>query len=70
MTHVFWVIQNKKSGSGSIEHLGKTFFSGAMGHDPVTGHLSKEKQGMVRAFQGKNQIPTQSYVSYDSYLAS
>jgi hypothetical protein len=44
MTHIFQVIRNTKSGSGSIEHLGKTFFLDAMGGDPVTGHLAKENK--------------------------
>jgi hypothetical protein len=43
MTYVFRVIQNTKSGNGSIEHLGKTFLDAA-GGDPVIGHLTKENK--------------------------
>jgi hypothetical protein len=43
-THVFRVIQNTYSGSGSIEHLGKSFFLGATGGDLVAGHLAMENK--------------------------
>jgi hypothetical protein len=49
--HIFRSILNTKSCSGSIEHLGETFFLDTTGGDPVIGHLIKEKQGMVRASQ-------------------
>jgi hypothetical protein len=51
-THIFQVIPNTKSGSGNIEHLGKTFFSSTMGGDPVIDHLTKEKMNGP-GFQGK-----------------
>jgi hypothetical protein len=38
MTHVFRAVWYTKSGGGSIEHVGKTFFLDAVGGDLVTGH--------------------------------
>jgi hypothetical protein len=44
MTHIFLVIRNTESSSGSIEHLGETFFLDAAGGDLVIGHLTKENK--------------------------
>jgi hypothetical protein len=61
MTHIFWAIQNTKSGGGSIEHIGKTTFLDAAGGDPIIGHLTKENKEWLGLHN-----ETQSYGSYDS----
>jgi hypothetical protein len=57
MTHVFRAIQNTKSGSYSIYHIGKTFFLNAVGGDPVTGHLAKEN----KEWSGSSRQKLKSY---------
>jgi hypothetical protein len=41
-TYILWTVRNTKSDYGSIEHLGKTFFLGAIGGGPVIRHLAKK----------------------------
>jgi hypothetical protein len=43
-TYILWMIWNTKSDYGGIEHLGKTFFLGAVGGGPVVRHLAKKNK--------------------------
>jgi hypothetical protein len=43
-THILRMIQNTKLDSDGIEHLGKTFFLGAVGGGPIIHHLAKKKR--------------------------
>jgi hypothetical protein len=43
-THILVKIQNTKPDSGVIEHLGKTFFLGAVGGGTVIHHLAKKNK--------------------------
>jgi hypothetical protein len=58
-TYILRMIRNTKSDCGSIEHLGKTFFLGAVGGGPIVRHLAK-KTRRVRVFK-INLISTRSY---------
>jgi hypothetical protein len=42
--HILRTIRNTKSDCGGIEHLGKTFFLGAVGGGPVIHHLAKKRR--------------------------
>jgi hypothetical protein len=41
-TYILRVIRNTKSDCSGIEHLGKTFFLGAVGGGPLVRHLAKK----------------------------
>jgi hypothetical protein len=43
-TYILRTIQNTKSDCGGIEHLGKTFFLGAVGDGPIVRHLAKKNK--------------------------
>jgi hypothetical protein len=44
LTHIHQTIRNTKSDSGGIEHIGKTFFLGAVGGGPIIRHLAKKNK--------------------------
>jgi hypothetical protein len=50
LAYILRMIRNTKSDCGGIEHLGKTFFLGAVGGGPIVHHLA-EKIRRVRDFK-------------------
>jgi hypothetical protein len=44
LTYILQTIQNTKSDCGGTEHLGKTFFLGAVGGGPVVHNLAKKNK--------------------------